>query len=916
MDRLARIAAKLGDTPSAAIIVARPDGCGVASSYGVPAGRSPRKDLLDFLFDQHSCRGREVILENDFLRISGAPASIVSNLPGSLASFACREADGAANGFLLLFGDDVRSWTSEQIADLIDLACSLRITRPSGQDEAKSPGTPRDSLQRNDNRFRALIENAMDLVAVVTPGGTIDYITPSVERLLGRSTASLVGANAFGLIHPEDAPEVIARFSGVLRGTCEGEAEFRLRTESSTWRTFRVTARNMMADASIGGVVVNARDVTDERRATQMRRQLDAFLEATPDFIATFDPYGRALSVNRAFRKLLEIDSPAAVAELTIADLFPPGITERLLNEGIPHASRTGSWSGETFVQGKAGEEIPVSQVVLAHRSQSGALEFISTLARDITAQKEAALALSRSEAHFRSLIENTLDIISIVDVEGKLVFVTPSIQRVLGWTPEELVGRSIFSLVHEEEIPVAAENFSRVVHKGEFVAPSEFRIRHKAGGFRRLEHVSENLLNDAAVGGIVINSRDVTDRRQAEEALIESQQQLLQAQKMEAVGRLAGGIAHDFNNLLTAIKGFTGLLLLDFEERDPRRGFVAEIEAAATRASGLTRQLLAFSRRQVLKPEVLDLNTTVVEMEKMLRRLVGEDLRMTTSLAPDLGRVKADPGQIEQVVMNLVVNARDAMPHGGELEIRTSNATLTERDAQTHAYVQPGSFVLLEVRDTGVGMSRELQDRVFEPFFTTKEQGKGTGLGLSTVYGIVKQSGGYVWVESEPDRGTTFRVYLPRVEGAVTMRGSEAPASGTVLEGNETILVVEDELAVRVLVHRVLDRMGYRVVDASSGSDVLDLVRSGAIQPDLLLTDVVMPGMSGRELSDLLQSARPGLKVLYMSGYTDEAIVHHGVLEPAVAFIEKPFTPDALLRKVRETLDGGGGSGKPAECG
>ena len=859
--------------------------------------------LFAFLLDQHALHGRDVVLDRDIRRAEGVPASIVTTFPKSLASFVCREEDGTASGFIVVFGDELREWNPEQIADLSDLASAVHA-RPHTADRNQETVIAREALQRNDDRFRALIENAMDLVAVVTPGGTIDYVTPSVEGLLGRPATSLIGSNAFGLLHPEDAPEVIARFSGVLRDSCDGEAEFRLRTESFTWRTFQVRARNMTSDASIGGIVVNARDVTGERQATLKQRQLDAFLEATPDFIATFDPHGRALSVNRAFRKLLAIDGPEAVGALTIADLFPPAATERLLNEGIPHASRTGTWSGETFVQGKAGDEIPVSQVILAHRSQNGALEFISTLARDIADQKEAASALTRSEAHFRSLIENALDIISIVDVEGKILFVSPSIERVLGWPPEELAGRSIFSLVHEDEIPVAAEIFSKVVHKGEPVDPGEFRIRHKAGGFRRLEHVSENLLDDPAVGGVVINSRDVTDRRHAEEALIESQQQLLQAQKMEAVGRLAGGIAHDFNNLLTAIKGFTELLLLDFEERDPRRGFAAEIQGAATRAAGLTRQLLAFSRRQVLQPEVLDLNTTVSEMEKMLRRLVGENLRMTTSLDPDLGCVKADPGQIEQVVMNLVVNARDAMPQGGELRISTSNATLTERDTHAYAYVQPGQFVLLEVSDTGIGMSRELQDRVFEPFFTTKEHGKGTGLGLSTVYGIVKQSGGYVWVESELGSGTTFRIYLPKVEGSVPEPSKENVGDEMPLDGNETILLVEDELAVRVLVRQVLDRMGYSVVDASSGAEVLDLVRKGSIRPDLLLTDVVMPGMSGRELSDQVQAIQPDVKVLYMSGYTDEAIIHHGVLEPGVAFLEKPFTPDMLLQRVRGTLD------------
>lgn len=758
------------------------------------------------------------------------------------------------------------------------------------------------AIQRNEQRYRALIENAIDLVAIVGTGGTVEYITPSVERVLGRGTESLIGSNGFGLIHPDDAPEVIARFTSVLRNSCDGMMSFRMRDGQDVWRTFEVRANNLMDDPEVAGVVVNARDITDERHAKQMQSQLNTFLEATPDFVATFDPHGRALTVNRAFRDLLEIED-GSTDDLTLTDLFPPNITERLLHEGIPTANRDGAWSGETMVQAMDGTEIPISQVVLAHRSISGKVEFISTLGRDITAQKEAEQALRRSEAHFRSLIENANDIISVTDVEGKLTFVSPSAKRVLGYETEEMIGQSIFNLVHEDEIAEVGETFTQIVHGANTRPPAEFRIRCKDGSYRRLETVSQNLLDNPAVNGVVINARDVTARRAAEEALMDSQQQLIQAQKMEAIGRLAGGIAHDFNNLLTAIKGFTELLLLDFEEADPRRGFASEIQGAASRAAGLTRQLLAFSRRQVLQPEVISLNEAVLEMEKMLERLIGEDLKMTTSLADGLGRVKADPGQIEQVVMNLVVNARDAMPNGGELKIRTANAELTEEDAEVYRYIEPGTYILLEVSDTGLGMPKEVQDRIFEPFFTTKEQGKGTGLGLSTVYGIIKQSGGYIWVDSDENVGTTFRIYLPRVEEEAR-RKTAGPDENRDLSGHEAILLVEDELAVRTLVKRVLERNGYRVASASDATQALALMEAGGFKPDLLLTDVIMPGMSGSELATELRARIPGLKVLYMSGYTDEAIVHHGVLDPGVSLLEKPFTPEILLGKLRDAIE------------
>jgi CheY-like chemotaxis protein len=378
-------------------------------------------------------------------------------------------------------------------------------------------------------------------------------------------------------------------------------------------------------------------------------------------------------------------------------------------------------------------------------------------------------------------------------------------------------------------------------------------------------------------------------------------EQEFLQAQKMEAVGRLAAGVAHDFNNLLTAILGSGELLLEILPVGHAGREDAEEIKKAALRAADLTRQLLAFSRQQILAPRVLSANDVVAGMDTMLRQVIGDDIDLRSVLAADLGAVRADPGQVEQVIVNLAVNARDAMPNGGKLTIETANVTLDELYAAGRAVVTPGAYVMIAVSDTGMGMDASTQARAFEPFFTTKPKGQGTGLGLATVYGIVKQSGGYVWLYSELGRGTTFKIYLPRV--AAAPESAVAAAAVGSLRGSETILLVEDQDEVRALTRRILEKQGYRVLVAAHGNEALVLAEQQGGSIDVLVTDVVMPGMSGSELGSRLGSLRPEMKVLYLSGYTDEAILHHGVLEPGVAFLQKPFTPETLARKVREVL-------------
>ncbi len=397
-------------------------------------------------------------------------------------------------------------------------------------------------------------------------------------------------------------------------------------------------------------------------------------------------------------------------------------------------------------------------------------------------------------------------------------------------------------------------------------------------------------------------------ERKRGEEALRQSEERLRQAQKMEAVGRLAGGIAHDFNNLLTVIVSYCDLMLEDLAAGDPKRADLGEIRKAADGAAALTRQLLAFSRQQVLEPRVMDLKATIASTEKLLVRLIGEDIRLTTSLAPDLGAVRADPGQLGQIIINLAVNARDAMPAGGRLTIEAANVEMDEAYVRGHAPAGPGRYVMLALSDTGIGMDEQTQARIFEPFFTTKGVGKGTGLGLATVYGIVKQSGGFIWVYSEPGRGTTFKVYLPRVDEPA--EAAAAPAvQAEPRRGAETVLVVEDAASVRVVTRQVLERYGYTVLEAPDGETALHLAAKHPGPIHLLLTDVVMPGLSGRQLVEQLARLRPDMKALYTSGYAANAIAHHGILESGIAYLAKPFTPETLARRVREVLDAPGGA-------
>jgi two-component system, cell cycle sensor histidine kinase and response regulator CckA len=517
-------------------------------------------------------------------------------------------------------------------------------------------------------------------------------------------------------------------------------------------------------------------------------------------------------------------------------------------------------------------------------------------LAYDVTDRLRAEEELAKRELYFRSLIEHSLDIVAVIAPGGELRYVSPSAQRILGYPPADSTGLNAFDLIHPDDRSLAEGKFRRSLETGTKFEQIELRLRHRDGSWRTLSFIGRPLPPETGMRGLIINARDLTDRQQLEA-------QLRVSQKMEGIGRLAGGIAHDFNNLLTAILGYSELMEAQLPDDEDLRSSLREIHHAGERAAALTRQLLAFSRRQVLQPRLLDLNAVVSEVEKLLRRLIGEDVALVTRLDPALGSIKADPGQLEQVLMNLAVNARDAMPEGGTLTVETANIMLDTGFAMANPGARSGEYAVLTVADTGIGMSDEVRSHVFEPFFTTKERGKGTGLGLATAYGIVKQSDGYITVDSEPGHGTTFRIYFPRAAGAAAASG-RGERSALSPRGTETILLVEDESGVRRLSRTILEALGYTVLEAASGDEALEIARSHAGEIHLVATDVIMPGMSGRVLWDRWRVLRPDSRVLFMSGYTDDAIARHGVLEPGIAFLQKPFTPFSLAQKVREVLD------------
>jgi PAS domain S-box-containing protein len=626
------------------------------------------------------------------------------------------------------------------------------------------------------------------------------------------------------------------------------------------------------------------------RRNEQSRAWLAAMVESSDDAIIGKTLDGTITSWNRGAETLYGYRREEMIGR-SVAILMPsecsddlPAILSRIRNgEVIQHY--------ETVRLHKDGRRIVVSVTVSPVRDSEGVIQGASTIARDMTIQRQAQKALADSEHRYRLLFDNNPQPMWVYDQET-LAFLTvndTAVER-YGYTREEFLRMSLKDIRPEEDIPKLLEAVA--FPRRQFSQAGAWRHRKKDGQIINVEIAAHPLVFGDRPACLVL-ATDVTERIRLEE-------QFRQAQRLESVGRLAGGVAHDFNNLLTVINGYAEMLLSDRPADPSDVEALEEIRKAGERAAGLTQQLLAFSRRQVIQPAVININSTVRETETLLRRLIGEDVELVTRLAADLDLVCADPGQIQQIVMNLAVNSRDAMPNGGSLYIETSNVTLDEGYESEHPGVRSGPYVMLAVTDTGSGMSPEIRARIFEPFFTTKELGKGTGLGLATVYGMVKQAGGWIWVYSEPDRGTTFKIYLPRTGEPLSLI---TPSVKTDVQGNETILVVEDQVEVRTLAMAGLAVFGYSVHGAGTGKEALAFCHEFTGDIDLVVTDVVMPDMNGREVARQITLLRPKARILFVSGYTADVIAHRGVLDTGVEYLPKPFTPDSLARKIREVL-------------
>lgn len=783
----------------------------------------------------------------------------------------------------------------------------LRVSEPR---EAEAERKRMESeLRKSLVTLQAFLNATTDLAMLVDVEGKIVALNQLFANRLGKTIEELVGRPAVDFVGTEFARLRKAQIDTVIKS---GKP---LRFEDE--RAGRIVDHNFHPvtnpDGKVEGVAVFAGDITDRRRAEEALRKseemLKSILSASPVAISYVEK-GRLKWTNQAMAQMFRYAYKNEYLGKPVREFYSSEeeyqrvleIFRMSLKDGVPAET-------EAEFRRKDGSVFPGRLKISALDTENLGIGTISAIA-DITERKKAEKALRQSREEFKrlyeqskraedlygSLLNSSADAVVVYDLSGKALYVNESFTQMFGWTLDELRDGRL-PHVPEARWDEIRGTLNGLIRDGVPIKGMEIKRLTKDG---RLLDISASASryhdHEGQPAGTLVVLRDVTESKRLED-------QLRQAVKMEAIGRLAGGVAHDFNNLLTAIMGYTNLLLQQIPKDSSQHNKLGQVFRAAERAAALTGQLLAFSRKQVLEVKVLDLNQVIAGWEEVLRRIIGEDIQLKMALDKSLGRVKADPGQFEQILMNLVVNARDAMPSGGKLTIETSNAFLDYEYSQTHPEVEAGPYVMFSVSDSGHGMDEATVSRVFEPFFTTKEKGLGTGLGLSTVYGIVKQHRGHITVYSEPRRGTTFKVYLPKVDESAeqaTVRGVAELRP----HGGETVLIVEDEEMVRDLTAEALDMLGYSVLAASdpAAAKAVSSDHDGPIH--LLLTDVVLPGMDGRSLFEKLSPQRPKMKVLYVSGYTENFVVHHGILDAGVNFLPKPFTVDGLAQKVREVLD------------
>jgi PAS domain S-box-containing protein len=801
----------------------------------------------------------------------------------------------------------------------------------TAEEEAKKAG---EALRLREEELVATLDSIGDGVIATDTEGRVIRMNPVAERLTGWTIAEATGqslADVFRIVNqptrePLDNPAV-----RVLR---KGSTVW---LPSNTLLLARNSAEYVVADTgapirdregNMRGVVLVFRDVSEEFRQERERSKSEERLrlsearyrtqfEAAPEAIVTLDvDKGCFVEANQNAERLFGY-SREELFGMNPVDFSPTFQPDGRLSAGLVRSNVARVLAGEQLVfewvhKNSQGREFPceIRLVRLPGEGQNlcrGSIVDISERKQAEEARQRLQADLRVSEASYREIFDNASDAIFLLDlVSGRILDANARASEVTGYSKEELLQNDPATQYLDEPGYTHADGVAKLRVAASGLAQTfEWKARHKSGR----PYFAEMSLRKAEIAGrerLLLFLRDITERKRLEQTLRQTEEQLRHSQKMEAIGRLAGGVAHDFNNLLSVVLGYSSLVLSSFDADDPRAEDIREIRTAGERAAKLTKQLLAFSRQQVLAPAVVDLNDIVSRMDHMLRRVIGEDVKLRTVTEPGLGLVKVDEGQMEQVIINLVVNARDAMPAGGTLTIATANVVLDEERVRFRTGIAPGPHVKLSVTDTGIGMDARVKSRIFEPFYTTKEKGKGTGLGLSTVLGIVEQSGGTISVESEPGLGATFEIYLPKTDDRPERARSTPPPRA--LTGSETLLLVEDEERLRALTRSMLANAGYRVIVAENAAHALVHCREYEGKIDLLVTDVVMPDMNGRELADRATRIRPDMKVLYVSGYADHTVFGPKGLNEGIAFLQKPITPDTLLKKVRETLEVGKG--------
>ena len=798
------------------------------------------------------------------------------------------------------------------------------------------PETHKKSRQSAETRLQFLeqmFQASPDGLCIADLNHRVLLANETFVRMFEYEAADVVGQTLENLVVP---PDRLAESQWVTEALAKGQRitlETQRRKKDGSLLDVSMSCAPLLLDGKMAGFYAGYHDISDRRRVVALSSALyrvaeksssahdlqqffaavhgivDELMYARNFYIALYDQESDLLTFPYFVDEQDTAPGPKKLAHgLTDylirtgqALLATPEVLQAMEDRGevARNGSRSLDWMGVPLkVNGHTFGALVVQTYSKNIRYGERDKEILTFVARQLASAveiKKNEQALRRSEARYRSLVQSSVYGIYRSSLEGRFLDVNPAIITMLGYRSTE----EVLLLDPTKDVFAHTEEHLRLIE--------EFRRTGRLDGIEVKWKRSDGKTITVRISGRAVSSadepadvleaiaEDVTDRRVLED-------QFRQAQKMEAVGRLAGGVAHDFNNLLMVISGYAEVMLSTLESDHRLREKALAIQQASDRATTLTRQLLAFSRKQLLELKIVDVNAIVSDMERLLRPLIGENVQFVTRLSPDAAHIRADAGQLEQVLMNLVVNAKDAMSSGGTLTIQTEKMLVDENHRRGPTFIRPGDYVVLSVTDTGMGMDKETQSRIFEPFFTTKEKGKGTGLGLSTVYGIVKQSGGYVMVQSEPNHGTTFQIYLPRVEGVGAEKHS-APAVPIALGGTETVLLVEDEESVRQLVRETLAAKGYRVIEASNGESGLAVATQHEGKIDLVITDVVMPGMGGRELVQQLAQTRPETKVLYLSGYTEDAIVNGGTLESGAAFLQKPFTLQSLARKVREVL-------------